>query len=597
MGTNKNTKNVRCYSLMKDIILLLHKNYLFLLLFFFSMLNMLYMHYQFLIDIGIDFYFAKTSVLDNFLAVLIDVTTIYLLSLLLTWGRVKTSLTFTFILTLTLSFSNIIYSRFFGQYLTISAIGQAGNINDNIVIQSILSEIRIYDIFHILFILLFILVRILSRNKNFLTKISLRILGIIWVLILFLVLVSHSIYLIHGSFERSIQTIFPSYSDSSEHPNWENVYPNWASFHKGLFRTVIINHFSNGGKIELSKTQIQLIEEGYKNYKGKITGKTINDSIQNVIFILAESYLSVLSDLVIEGKEITPNLNALKRDTNVYYNGHITPNAKIGKSSDGQLIYMTGLLPLPLEVTVSYAKNDSLVGLPGLLLKKGKIKHTQILVPTSPSLWEQNDMNAVYDFKTMYSKNDYSTNHSGDDLIDEEIFEFAKRLDTKMPPNSFSLILSLSMHEPFDKCVEHGFQIEDNSLPIRYKNYLITSHYFDEQIGKYIEHLKVDGLYNKSLIVIASDHEPHLEDLYEKGIVSKELPLYIINGGFDKRKAWSGTCNQLDVYTTLLDIMGIESEWRGLGHTLLDSNYSNSVTKETWQLSEWIIYGDYFRKK
>ena len=99
------------------------------------------------------------------------------------------------------------------------------------------------------------------------------------------------------------------------------------------------------------------------------------------------------------------------------------------------------------------------------------------------------------------------------------------------------------------------------------------------------------------MIVIASDHEPHLEDLYTEGTISKELPLYIINGGFDKSKVWTGTCNQLDVYTTLLDILGVKSKWRGLGHTLLDPNYSNSVTNEAWQLSEWIIYGDYFRKK
>ena len=555
------------------------------------------MHYQFLFSIGIDFYLAKTSVLDNLLAVLLDVTAVFLLSLLFFCGRVKTSLTVTFILTLILSFSNIIYSRFFGQYLTFSAVGQAGNINDNVVIQSILSEIKVYDIFHFLFLILFMLTLVCCRKKSIHTIVSLRILGIIWILVSILIVISHSIYLLQGSFERSIQTLFPSYSESSEHPNWENVYPNWATFHEGLFRTVIINHFSNSDKIELSSTQIQSIEEEYTNYAGRITEKTIDDGIQNVIFILAESYLSVLSDLVIDGKEITPNLNALKRDSNVYYNGHVIPNAKVGKSSDGQLIYMTGLLPLRSEVTVSRAQNDSLVGFPSLLLKEGMVKHTQILVPTSPSLWEQNDMNIVYEIRTMYSKNDYITNKSGYDLIDEEIFEFAKHLDAKMPSKSFSLILSLSMHEPYDECVDHNFQLEDNSLPIRFKNYLITSHYFDEQIGKYIDHLKSDGLYDNSLIVIASDHEPHFEDLYEEGKVSKELPLYIINGGFNKKNAWIGNCNQLDVYTTLLDIIGVESEWRGLGHTLLDPHYSNSVTDKTWQLSEWIINGDYFRQK
>lgn len=583
---------------MKSLIFYLRKNYLFLILFAFSLLNMLYMHYQFLFTNGLEFYFAKTSILDNFLAVLLDVTVIFLSFLLLFWGRVKASLIVTFFFTMILSFSNIIYSRFFGQYLSFSAIGQVGNINDNVVIQSILSEIRVYDIFHFLFIFLFILILFHSRNKRIIANVSLRILGYIWMIVLVLILVSHSIYLVRGSFERAIQTLFPSYSNSSEYFQMENVYPNWITFHKGLMRSVVFDHILNGGKnIKLGSKEIKAIEEEYMNHKGRVTKKTLDESIHNFIFIIVESYLSVLSDLKIDGKEITPYLNELKRDSNVYYNGHVQPNARIGRSSDGQLIYMTGLLPLRTEVTVGFAKNDSLVGLPGLLHNRGLVQYSQILVPTSPSLWEQNAMNKVYNLGTMYSKNDYSINKSGDDLTDEEIFDFAKQLDNKMPPNSFSLVLTLSMHEPFDKFVEHGFQLNDNTLPNRYKNYLITSHYFDEQIGKYIEHLKSDGLYDNSLIVIASDHEPLLHNMDVEGKVSKELPLYIINGGFDKSIAWAGKCNQLDVYTTLLDIIGIESEWHGLGHTLLDPNYSNSVSDKKWQLSEWIINGDYFRHK
>ena len=53
----------------------------------------------------------------------------------------------------------------------------------------------------------------------------------------------------------------------------------------------------------------------------------------------------------------------------------------------------------------------------------------------------------------------------------------------------------------------------------------------------------------------------------------------------------------MDVYTTILDIMGIDSEWRGLGHTLLNKNYQNSVTTEIQEVSDLIIYGNYFGTK
>lgn len=574
----------------------LKKHNLFLVLMFFSVVNLLFMHYQLLVTIGLDFYFSKTSVLDNFMAVLLDVTVLFLLFFYISWGRVRISLFLTFITTLLLSFCNIVYSRFFGQYLTFSAFGQASNLVDNVVIDSILSEIRIYDFFYLVILLLFIYVYAKSWKKN-IEKGYLRILGIVWAVLLVIIIICHSVYLVQGSVERAIQTIYPSYSQDPERPNWENVYPNWATFHKGLFRSVVIDFFCKGGNnIELNPTQVQKIQKEFQNHELRVTEKTIENKIENVIFIIVESYLSVTSDLIIDGKEITPYLNSLKRDSNVYYNGHVIPNAKIGRSSDGQLIYMTGILPLRSEITVDCAKNDSLVGLPALLLRQGLVKHTQVLVPTSPSLWEQNPMNKVYGIETMYSKNDFQKNKTGYDLNDEDMFAFAKQLDAKLPPSSFSMMLTLSMHEPYDEYVEHGFLIDDKSLPIRYRNYLITCHYFDQQIGKYIDHLKNDGLYEKSLIVIAADHEPHLKNMDVDGMISNELPLFIINGSLDNSKVWNGPCNQLDVYTTILDIIGVESEWHGLGHTLLSPHYFDPVSDDIWQISEWIIKGDYFRR-
>ena len=79
--------------------------------------------------------------------------------------------------------------------------------------------------------------------------------------------------------------------------------------------------------------------------------------------------------------------------------------------------------------------------------------------------------------------------------------------------------------------------------------------------------------------------------------VSDELPLYIINGGIDKRQAWTGFCNQLDVYTTLLDMYGVRSDWRGLGHTLLNGNYKDYPLDRLYMLSDWIIRSNYFGGK
>ena len=343
------------------------------------------------------------------------------------------------------------------------------------------------------------------------------------------------------------------------------------------------------------------IEKAISDHRLRKTVRTAPDRVRNVIFILVESYLSVTSDLVVDGQEITPYLNKLKRDSNVYFNPHMRPNVSIGESSDGQLIYMAGLLPLHAEITVGKAKNDSIIGLPKQLKKAYPDLKSLTIIPTNPTLWDQQAMTDNYGFDHLYSMLDYQAemkdNDSGGFLTDGMIFSYASKKDESNTTPFCSLILTMSMHQPYEGYEEHGFNLKDPSLPQRYKNYLISCHYTDMQIGKYLEELKKKGLYSNSLIVIVADHDARPRYLDMEGKISDDIPVYFVNGGIDKAKAWNGECNQLDVYTTILDIMGIETKWRGLGHTLLNKDYQNSVTEKTQELSDWIVYGDYFKGK
>lgn len=297
-----------------------------------------------------------------------------------------------------------------------------------------------------------------------------------------------------------------------------------------------------------------------------------------------------------DGKEITPFLNQLKRDSSVYYNGHLQPNINIGESPDGQFIYMSGLLPLKSDITVNLMKGRTVHGLPTLLAEQGIATHSHAIVPTSPTFWEQDAMNDVYGIEKLYSKLDYQ----GEvpiyrDLNDGQVFEMASQIDSKAQEPFFSLILTMSMHHPYDKCEEHGFTLSDTSLTPEYRNYLVDCHYFDSQLEQYINALRRSGVYDRSVIVITADHHAHYSVLnMEEGTISEELPLYIIHGGIRPERVWQGSCNQLDVYTTLLDMFGLTPQWRGFGHTLLKKDYRNLVTEEVQQCSEWMIRSDYF---
>jgi lipoteichoic acid synthase len=452
------------------------------------------------------------------------------------------------------------------------------------------------DLYYIFIAILFFWLYIKSKQHDINTH-SLRTSIYIWLCSIGLALASHSFYLLNSAhaFESVLtKTVFSG-------PKFDSMWPNWTYFHKGFFRKYVLDPLTYGDNMKLTKEQEEEIEEYYSDQSQRVSGRTAPDNVKNVIFILVESYLAVTSDLFVDGQEITPHLNQLKRDSNVYYNGHMQPNVSIGESSDGQLIYMSGLLPLHSEITVSKARKNTLIGLPTQMQKKYQDLSSLTIIPTNPTLWDQQAMTEAYGFQNLYSTLDYQkdmqVNISEDFLSDEMIFTYALKKDQLSNSPFCSLILTMSMHQPYNSYVEHGFHLTDKTLPQEYKNYLMSCHYTDIQIGKYLKSLKEKGLYDNSLIIIAADHDAHQDYLGMEGKISRDIPLFIVNGGIDSSNAWTGTCNQLDVYTTILDIMGVECQWRGLGHTLLTNDYHNSVTEEAQQLSDWIIYSDYFKNK
>ena len=371
--------------------------------------------------------------------------------------------------------------------------------------------------------------------------------------------------------------------------------PNWTNYHRGSIRTILpdfINELS--GTMELSKEQVSRIKDEMNQSELKAIDHQVNTNIKNIIFILVESYTSFTTDMKIDGKEVMPFLNRLRYEHDVYYNKKMKSNITIGQSSDGQFVYMSGLLPLRSIITVSKAKNIELPALPKAIHVFNPEIESRMIIPTLPSLWEQDAMCQSYGFNFLYSSNDYK-NGAERNLNDEQVFELAEELDKKSTKPFLSFILTMSMHGPYTKQIDDKFIIKNKDYCPELINFLNVCHYTDRQIEKYFAHLKKHNLYDKSLIIIAPDHQvPENTVNIEQYGITRDLPLYIINGNINNDNAWKGECNQLDVYTTLLNVLGIKAPYYGLGNTLLNPNYKNSLEKHKWDISEWILLGNYF---
>ena len=549
------------------------------------MMNLLVMHY--VVGWTKLVLFDVTSLIDNLLGVYIDTLFMFLLTLLCTCGKLKESLSFTFILTILISFSNILYSHFFASYIGFSSIKQVGSLFDELVFTSALEGVDPINVFFIVIIPFFIYVY--RKCPNTLNLNAIKTLFIILVVFIVFDLACHfSVCVITPEYRY-----FSYYSNRVISRHFSNkvivCHPELSAFYRGVLRSIAGEVCKDmQGPIELSEDQMTLISK-MRHKSISSMSKKHHTTVDNVIFILVESYMSFTSDLYIDGKEITPFLNSLRHDSLVYYNGNMKSNITLGESSDGQYTYMTGMLPLRSVITISKARNSHIPSLSRVLNNRGM--KTRMVIPTLPTVWSQDQMCRQYGFEKLYSSNDYVGNHDKY-LSDEQVFNLAMKLDAESTTPFFSMILTLSMHQPYTSIVDPSFVINDQSITSDLKNYLNACHYTDAQIAKYCKHLKDLGLFNKSLIIIASDHDVRSSNFGSE--INNNIPLYVINGSLNNYNGWQGSCNQLDVYTTILDLLGEYNYWCGLGNSLITSSYNNSVSDLTWEVSELLLLSRYF---
>ena len=556
-----------------------------------SVNNLVYMHYSIISTNILEYPLDDTSIIDNLTGILFDTLFIYLFSCLLTYGKPKSATAITFIITFIWAFCNIIYSRFFNSYLTISAIVHGTSIFTPIVFRSIIQGFELKDIYFIILPIFF---------YSFYRKVvAPTITKTVFTLCMFLLLsisfdlMAHAFYCISNPNCRYLSYYILRLNSRHFAKHHTVCEPLITTFYRGTVRmlsTEINDEIS--GNMKLSTNQMKIINSTINDSKNSIIPFD-NSATQNIIFIIVESYMSFTSEMIVNGKEITPFLNSLRHDSTIYYNGHVTPNITLGESSDGQFIYMTGLLPLRSSITISKVRNKVLPGLPKIL---SNINYrSRMIIPTQPSLWNQSTMCQKYGFQQLFSSEDYDNSHR-QELNDKEIFELASRIDNNYKQQKFlSVILTVSMHQPYVEPIDNNFSLEGSNLSDELKNYLNACHYTDDCIRNYINDLKKNNLYNNSLIIITADHHVHNTDFGSNFNI--ELPIYIINGKVNNNIAWNGICNQIDVYTTILNLLGIKTYWYGLGHSLLSSKYKNSLSNNIWDISDMIILSDYFYNK
>jgi phosphoglycerol transferase MdoB-like AlkP superfamily enzyme len=301
---------------------------------------------------------------------------------------------------------------------------------------------------------------------------------------------------------------------------------------------------------------------------------------KNLIIIQVESLENAVINQKISGQEITPNLNQLAKD-GLYFNNYYSQVGP-GNTADAEFSTMNSLYSLPDDVVfIDYSKNQY-KALPQLLADNGY--KTYSFHGDVPTFWNRSNIYPGLGYQKAFDLDEFVVTRpigkGPSDLGDEDLFlQSLPKLENLKQPFMATMI-TMSSHTPFilpEDLQTLSIPSETNLTQTQWE-YLQSVHYADKAIGKFIDGLKKDGLYENSLILILGDHGSFTdisEALGQNNILpalnNSQVPMILLSQNTNLKGAINIPGSHLDVYPTITNLLGIVPPKTILGQDLLNT--------------------------
>lgn len=320
---------------------------------------------------------------------------------------------------------------------------------------------------------------------------------------------------------------------------------------------------------------------------------------KNLIVVIAESLNADALGQILEGRRLTPTIDSLLALPGTVSARNVVSQISDGRSSDGQFMYNTGLLPLRGQaVAMNFPDNHY----SSLCQAIGYDRPLEVDFVT-PGIWNHNLTSRAFHYDRLV----HSLQQDGL-TQDSRVFTRTLQEIDSLPRPFMVQSCSMTMHAPFtDPEMPRPEWIAKNSKP-GLADYNMALNAFDTALGEFITGLRVRGLYDDTVIVVVSDHDI---DPVDDDATRHPILFMALNTGQTMRI--DRTVGQVDVYPTILQIMHRNPAWKGVGTSILNPDNKSAATIEgsmkgtsgaladslklrAWNISRLMIRGDYFRK-
>lgn len=303
---------------------------------------------------------------------------------------------------------------------------------------------------------------------------------------------------------------------------------------------------------------------------------------RNLVLIVVESLHTWPIGMEVEGREVTPTLNRLISAEGTIFAPHVLFQTGHGHSSDAHFIYNTGLLPLRDDVVAVYYGDGPYPSLAAAL----KGYDCRMLVCDDKGYWNQAVTSQSYGFDTLYCHDHLAASGAlqrHGDVDDAALTDFAATLLPQLRQPFFLEMVTMTMHTPYpqDK-VRHSWILDSDTLNAEARSYLNCVNLTDSCIGAFFDDLSRMGLDGNTVVAIVSDHTQlyrnRIMGLTDYDALPDDWGIPMIIWGCDTTLRYEPVIGQVDVYPTLLDVMGANAyPWKGLGHSLLRYDVRSAI--------------------
>ncbi|MGX0577107.1 polyglycerol-phosphate lipoteichoic acid synthase LtaS [Staphylococcus epidermidis] len=483
-----------------------------------------------------------------------------------------------FLLTFLL-YANVVYFRFFSDFLTFSTLNQAGNVES--MGGAVSASFKWYDFVYFIDTIIYLAILIFKRkwldNRAFSKKFVPVVMA-----------TSVALFFLNLAFaetdrpELLTRTFDHKYLVKYLGPYNFTVYDGVKTIENNQQKALA----SEDDLTKVLNYTKQKRTEPNPEYYGAAKKK-------NIIKIHLESFQTFLINKKVNGKEVTPFLNKLSSGNQDFtYFPNFFHQTGQGKTSDSEFTMDNSLYGLPQGSAYSLKGDNTYQSLPAILDQKQGYT-SNVMHGDYKTFWNRDQVYKHFGIDNFYDATYYDM--SDDNIVnlglkDKPFFKASADYQSKMKKPFYSHLITLTNHYPFTLDEEDASIDKPNTGDSTVDGYIQTAHYLDQALEEYITDLKKKGLYDNSVIMIYGDHygisENH-NNAMEKLLGEKISPAKFTDlnrtGFWLKVPGKSGGVNkeyagQMDVMPTLLHLVGIDSKnYLMFGSDMFSKQHNNVV--------------------